>query len=107
MGLPLRHQHIVRKAAVAVDADGLKVFAQIDAAAPALGAASAMDVGISGDAHAGAEIDHGIADSLHDTGEFVAERHRRPAGERAVQEVAVGAADAGGLDPHEKLVRAG
>ena len=82
-------------------------LAQIDAAALALRAAAAMDIRIAGDAHAGVDIDDGLADGLDDAGEFMAERHRRPAGKIAVEEVAVRAADAGRLDPDQKIVRAG
>ena len=105
-GLVGREGGELGEAAVAVDAGGDVVLAEIDAAAEAGVAMAAPGVGVAGDAGAFGQGDAGAAGG-DDAGELVAERHRRGGGELALEEVAVGAADAGGLDADHDLAGGG
>jgi hypothetical protein len=72
IGLFLRHNHIVRKPAIAVNADSLKIAAQIHAVQLALVAAAAMNVRIAGDPRAERKSGDGAPHFLDDPAEFMA-----------------------------------
>ena len=102
--LLLRHDDILGKAAITMDADGAQIFAQIDPPGMAMRASTAGYVGIAGDSVADGKAGYGSSHRLDDAGEFMSERPRWRAGEFAVEKMPVGAADTAGLDPHQNVV---
>jgi len=103
----LRHEHVACEAAVDVAADGLARGAQVASAGQAgITAIAGVEVGLGADSPpdpvfgAGAGLDHAPRD-------LVAHDHRWGARELIVLDVEVGAADAGGVDLQEHLVRSG
>jgi hypothetical protein len=94
------------KTAVAVDADGDVAEAKVDPAAQALVAAAAGDVRVAGDQGAEGQGDpRSRGDDF--AREFMAQGHGRGAGKLALEEMPVGAADAGGADTDQHLAGAG
>ena len=102
---PRREERELGEAAVAVDAGRDVARAEVDLAAAAGRAGAAAVVRVAGDARALGHVDAGAAGD-DDAGELVAEGDRRVAGEGAVEEMPVGAADAGGLDADDEFPRA-
>ena len=105
--LLLRQHDIVGKAAVAVDAYGIEIAAEIDPAGVTMLAAATGDVGIAGDPVADGKAQYGSPHRFDDAGKFMPRRHRWFAGELAVEQMPVGATDAAGLYAHQQVVRSG
>ena len=102
----LRHQHVAGEATVDVAADGLAGGAQV---APAREAGRApiagVEIGLGADALAHPRL-RARAGLDHAPGDLVAHDHRWGAGELVVLDVEVGAADTGGVDLQQHLIRA-
>lgn len=80
------------EAAVLGDADGGEVSAEVHEAATTGATGAAADVGVDGDAVAGAEEGNAGTDVFHNAGELVARDEREAGGESTPVDVAVGAA---------------
>ena len=104
-----RHRDVLGEAAGPVDADPLRIAAQVAAAGAAVAAVAAGDVALAGDAVADLEALHLGADLGDRADELVADGHRhrdRGLGPLVpVGDVEVGAADAGVVDLDEDVGR--
>ena len=109
-GVRRRDAQVLGEGAVAVDADALRVLAQVPAPGEAVAADAADDVALAVDQVALLEPLHGGADLLDHADELVPDDHRRL--DRLLRpvvpvvDVHVGAADRGLPDPDEHVVRA-
>jgi hypothetical protein len=105
---PLGDGDVLGEGAVAAHADDGEVVALVDGAALALGAAAAGEVGVGGDALADA-VEADVLAQRDDRPRELVARRQREAGELvvAVQDVQVGAADAGAGDLDQHLAGPG
>ncbi len=105
VGKPKARHELGARAVGRADADGVPVFAEIEAAHAALPAGAVEQRGIDGDEIADLQVPDLPADRDHLAAELVAGNDRvAGGGELAADDMNVGAADATGLDFDQRLV---
>ncbi len=102
--LLVRQNGVIRETPIAMDADRLKVGAEIDPAALAFRAVPASDIGVTRHPHTGLEVGHIATDRFDDADELMTGCDGRFGGKFSEKQMAVRPANAAGLDTNEKLV---